>query len=334
MLSSEQIRATLPLALNETNLPLPEKRAGKVRDAYTLDAARRLFITTDRLSAFDRNLACVPYKGQVLNLLAAWWFEQTRDIIPNHALSLPDPNALVACAAEPFRVEVIVRGYITGVTTTALWYRYALGEREIYGYAFPEGLSKNEQLPAPIVTPTTKGDASFGSAKQVHDERLTPGEVVSKGYLDSETWEQVQAAALALFRRGQTIASRAGLILVDTKYEFGRALDGSVLLIDEMHTPDSSRFWKADSYAERFEAGQEPENFDKEFVRLAYTAQNYRGDGEPPVMPDELWVKASARYITIYEMLTGKTFVPGAYPIEPRLVENLRRAQIFGNRAT
>ncbi len=321
--SSEQIRAALPFALNETNLPLPNKRAGKVRDAYPLDDDKILFVTTDRLSAFDRILACVPYKGQVLNQLAAWWFGQTRDIIQNHALSIPDPNALVARAAEPFRVEVVVRGYITGVTTTALWYRYNLGEREIYGYRFPEGLKKNQALPQPIVTPTTKGDAG------AHDERLTSAQVVSENYLDAPTWYRVVDAALELFQRGQAIAKRAGLILVDTKYEFGRAKDGTILLIDEIHTPDSSRFWKADSYATRFENGDEPENFDKEFVRLAYAQKNYRGDGEPPKMSDDLWIQASERYIAIYEMLTGKIFDAGEYPIEPRLFENLQRAGVI-----
>lgn len=322
MVSREQIRALLPFALAETNLPLAHKRAGKVRDAYPLGGDRILLVTTDRLSAFDRILACVPYKGQVLNQLAAWWFEQTRDIVPNHMVSVPDPNALVAAAAEPFRVEVVVRGYITGVTTTALWYRYALGEREIYGYRFPDCLKKNQALAEPIVTPTTKGEAGK------HDERLTPGQVVRENYLDAPTWERVEEAALDLFRRGQTLAKRAGLILVDTKYEFGRARDGRILLIDEIHTPDSSRFWKADSYAARFESGGEPENFDKEFVRLAYAEKNYRGDGEPPDMPDELWVQASERYITMYELLTSRRFDAGAYPIAPRLAENLRRAGI------
>lgn len=323
MISPKQIRAALPFTLNETNLPLPNKRAGKVRDAYPLDDDKILFVTTDRLSAFDRILACVPYKGQVLNQLAAWWFEQTRDIIQNHALSLPDPNALIARAAEPFRVEVVVRGYITGVTTTALWYRYNLGEREIYGYRFPEGLEKNQVLPQPIVTPTTKGDAG------AHDERLTSAQVVSEGYLDAPTWYRVVDAALDLFARGQEVAKGAGLILVDTKYEFGRAPDGTILLIDEIHTPDSSRFWKADSFAARFENGDEPENFDKEFVRLAYAQKNYRGDGEPPMMSDELWIQASERYVTIYEMLTGKIFDAGEYPIERRLVENLKRAGVI-----
>ncbi len=172
------------------------------------------------------------------------------------------------------------------------------------------------------MTPTTKGEIG------AHDERLTLQEVVTKGYLDATTWERVHDAALKLFRRGQEIAARAGLILVDTKYEFGRAHDGTILLIDEMHTPDSSRFWKANSYAAHFETGEEPENFDKEFVRLAYAQQNYRGDGEPPRMPDELWIQASERYIAIYEMLTGKNFEAGEYPVEARLVENLKRGKI------
>jgi phosphoribosylaminoimidazole-succinocarboxamide synthase len=322
MISTEKLTQLLPLAFSESNLPLPGKQSGKVRDGYPLPSGRRLLVTTDRLSAFDRILARVPYKGQVLNQLAAWWFEATADIIPNHTAGMPDPNALLAQEAEPFTVEVIVRGYITGVTTTALWYRYALGERDIYGYHFAEGLKKNQALREPIITPTTKGGPTG------HDERLTCAEVVEKGHLEAATWERVTAAALAIFKRGQQVAEMAGLILVDTKYEFGRTPDGRVILIDEVHTPDSSRFWKADSYPERFTAGLEPENFDKEFVRLAYAEQDYRGDGPIPEMPAELWVAASQRYITIYEMLTGQAFVPGAYPVEPRLVENLRQAGI------
>jgi len=320
MISRERLLQLLPHALQETHLPLPGRACGKVRDWYDLPDGKRLFVTTDRLSAFDRILACVPYKGQVLNQLSAWWFEQTGDIIANHLIGLPDPNAAVVTPIEPLRVEVIVRGYITGVTSTALWYRYSLGEREIYGYRFPEGLRKNQVLPEPIITPTTKGVAG------AHDERLTCAEVVEKGFVDAAAWEQVQAAALALFRRGQEIARRAGLILVDTKYEFGRAPDGRILLIDEVHTPDSSRFWKADTYDERFASGEEPENFDKEFIRIAYAEKNYRGDGEPPQMPDDLWAAAAGRYIAIYEMLTGQPFVPGNYPVEPRLIENLRKA--------
>ncbi len=323
MLIPETIQSTLRCAFADSHLPLPNKQFGKVRDWYSLEGGRRLLVTTDRLSAFDRILARVPYKGQVLNQLAAWWFAQTESLISNHLISTPDPNAAVVTEVEPFPVEVIVRGYITGVTSTALWYRYSLGERDLYGYRFPEGLRKNEALPEPIITPTTKGGPTG------HDERLTCAEVVERGLLDAQTWEYVQSAALAIFTWGQSLAQRAGLILVDTKYEFGRQPDGRVVLIDEVHTPDSSRFWKADSYAERLTVGEEPENFDKEFVRLAYAKQGYRGEGEPPPMPDLLWVAASQRYIAIYEMLTGQPFAPGAYPVEPRLVENLRAARVI-----
>ena len=323
MVDAEEIRKLLPIALEDTELPLTGKRSGKVRDWYPLPGGKRLLVTTDRLSAFDRVLACVPYKGQVLNQLAGWWFTNTAGVIANHMINLPDPNVLVAAEAEPFPVEVIVRGYITGVTSTALWHRYAIGERDIYGYTFADGLRKNEKLPVPIITPTTKGGATG------HDERLTCTEVVSQGFLDARTWEIVMSAALALFSRGQEVSQQNGLILVDTKYEFGRLPDGSVCLIDEIHTPDSSRFWKAGTYPERFSAGEEPENFDKEFVRLAYSRLNYRGDGTPPVMPDTLWVSASQRYIQIYEMLTGQPFIPGDYPVGPRLAANLQQAGIF-----
>jgi phosphoribosylaminoimidazole-succinocarboxamide synthase len=319
MISKDQLRGLLPDALAGTNLPLVGKTSGKVRDWYDLPNGKRLIVTTDRLSAFDRILATVPFKGQVLNQLSAWWFEQTRDVIPNHLVSQPDPNAAVVNVAEPFPIEVIVRGYITGVTSTALWYRYSIGERNIYGYDFPEGLRKNEELPVPIITPTTKGGATG------HDERLTCAEVTEKGLLDSQTWEQIQGAALAIFKYGQEVAHKAGIILVDTKYEFGCAPDGKVVLIDEVHTPDSSRYWKADSYEDRFAAGEDPENFDKEFVRLVYAEKGYRGDGEIPLMPDELWTSASERYIQIYELLADKEFVPGTYPIQERLIENLKQ---------
>ena len=323
MISSDQIRATLPLALGETHLPLQGRRTGKVREWYTLNDQSKLFITTDRLSAFDRVLACVPFKGQVLNQLSAWWFDITRDLIDNQMVDIPDPNTIVARTVKRFPVEIVVRGYITGVTTTALWYRYSLGERGIYGYTFPEGLKKNQALPEPILTPTTKGEDG------AHDERLTCAEVVERGLLDAATWEKVSTAALAVFRRGQEIAARSGLILVDTKYEMGLSPDGKVMLIDEVHTPDSSRFWKADSYAARFAAGEEPENFDKEIVRLAYAEKGYRGDGEPPSMPDDLWIAASERYISIFEMLTDRSFEPAPYPAEPRILENLKRAGIL-----
>jgi phosphoribosylaminoimidazole-succinocarboxamide synthase len=323
MVSQEQILAALPQALEKTDLPISGRASGKVRDWYTLDDSRMLFVTTDRLSAFDRILARVPYKGQVLNQLSAWWFDVTRDLIDNAMIMVPDPNAVVMRTVRRFPVEIVVRGYITGVTTTALWYRYSLGERSIYGYDFPDGLQKNQALPEPILTPTTKGE------KGTHDERLTCAEVVERGLLEAPLWDRVQQAALAVFRRGQEIAARSGLILVDTKYEMGLAPDGKVMIIDEVHTPDSSRFWKADSYAERFEAGEEPENFDKELVRLAYAEKGYRGDGEPPALPDELWASASQRYISIFEMLTGLPFEPAPYPAQERIVENLKKAGIL-----
>jgi phosphoribosylaminoimidazole-succinocarboxamide synthase len=228
-------------------------------------------------------------------------------------IAVPDPNVTVARECEPFPVEVVVRGYISGVTTTALWYRYSLGERHIYGYDFPEGLIKNQALPEPIITPTTKG------REGEHDERITCAEVVERGLLDRETWDRVQAAALAVFQRGQQVAQGGGLILVDTKYEFGRAPDGQIVLIDEVHTPDSSRFWVAETYQGRVAAGEEPENFDKEFLRLWYAERGYRGDGEPPEATEELIAQVSRRYIACYEKLTGQTFVPGAYPVEERL---------------
>lgn len=320
MLDTASLEQLLPSAFRESNLPIAGKQSGKVRDSYPLGGARRLLVTTDRLSAFDRVLTAVPFKGQVLNQLAAWWFDQTSGVIANHKIDTPDPNALIAIDAQPLPVEVIVRGYITGVTSTALWYRYSLGERDIYGYSFPDGLQKNDRLPKPIITPTTKGGPTG------HDERLTCAEVVEKDLLPAELWEQVQVAALALFDRGQQVAEEAGLILVDTKYEFGLDHMGTLLLIDEVHTPDSSRFWKADTYPERFAAGEEPENFDKEFVRLAYAEHGYRGDGDPPEVPDSLWAGASQRYMTIFEMLTGQRFVAGDYPVEPRLLGNLRSA--------
>jgi len=302
-----------PEACTEVVLDLPDRRIGKVRVSYGFGAGRRLFVTTDRLSAFDRIIAGVPYKGQVLNQLSWWWFEQTRDIVANHAISSPDPNLLVARAASPLTVEVIVRGYITGVTDTALWTRYAAGERRVYGHRFPDGLAKNTPLPEPIVTPTTKG------ADGAHDEPLSPDEVVADGHVGALLWERVEAAALALFARGTERGRDAGLILADTKFEFGIADDGELLLIDEVLTPDSSRWWIADSYDSRLAAGDEPESLDKEIVRRALADAGYSGDGPIPELPAEVWDATSQRYIDAFERLTGDTFVRGAYPVQPRI---------------
>lgn len=320
MISEKQIREVLPLAFAGVEDPAwkPDLR-GKVRDIYLREKeGRRILVTTDRLSAFDRVLGLVPYKGQVLTQLSVFWFEETRTVIANHMLGLPDANVMVVRECRALPVEVVVRGYITGVTTTALWYRYSQGERDIYGYRFPEGLRKNQPLPEPIITPTTKGGPSG------HDERLTCQEVTEKGLVAPALWEKVQQAALALFRLGQARARRGGLILVDTKYEFGLSEAGELMLIDEVHTPDSSRFWRADSYEERFAAGEEPENFDKEFIRLWYVERGYRGDGKPPAWDADLAVRASRRYIQVYEMLTGQAFAPAPYPAEPRVIAALK----------
>ncbi len=301
----------------DVSLDLPDRRVGKVRVSYALENHRRLFITTDRLSAFDQIVAHVPYKGQVLNQLAAWWFDHVSDIVDNHVISLPDPNALIAHAATPLPVEVIVRGYITGVTTTSLWRKYDEGARNIYGYDFPDGLQKNTALPHAIITPTTKADHG------AHDEALTCAEVLEHGLVEPALWARVQEAALAIFARGQALATRAGFILADTKYEFGLGPDGQLMIIDEMHTPDSSRFWVAATYEERLAAGKDPESFDKEPIRQALAATGYSGDGIPPDLGAEVWAETTKRYITAYETLTGNTFVPGEYPVGPRLAANV-----------
>ena len=314
----ETLVAQLPHRFEGADLDfLGDKIAGKVRDNYRVDD-QRVLVVSDRLSAFDHILGLVPFKGQLLNQLAAWWFAQTHDIVPNHLIALPDPNVTVAQECQPLPVEVVVRGYITGVTTTALWYQYAQGNRHIYGMDFPDGLQKSERLPQPIITPTTK--AAHGG----HDERITSAEVVTRGIMDEAAWDEVQEAALTLFARGQALAAQGGLLLVDTKYEFGVAPDGTLMLIDEMHTPDSSRFWLAESYEARIAAGAEPENYDKEYVRLRYAANGYRGEGEPPPLSDGLAVAAAERYIACYEMLTGERFVPAEQPTAPRVEASLR----------
>lgn len=304
----------------DIDLPLDDRRDGKVRVSYAYGDGRRLFVTTDRLSAFDRVIAGVPYKGQVLNQLSAWWFERTGDVVANHVVDLPDPNVLVARAAQPLPVEVVVRGYITGVTTTSLWRQYADGARTIYGYHFSDGLRKNTELPSAIVTPTTK--AEHGG----HDEPLSPSDVTRKGLVAPDLWRTVESAALELFARGQEIARKSGLILADTKYEFGTTPAGELLLIDEVHTPDSSRYWVADTYEQRLSANEEPESLDKEVVRRALIDAGYDGDGAPPELASEMWEATSLRYIDAYERLTGLTFQPGSYPVEDRIREVLGHA--------
>lgn len=310
-------------AFTDASLSLPDRREGKVRISWDAGDDRRLLVTTDRLSAFDAVLGGVRYKGQVLNELSAFWFEKTADIIDNHVISLPDPNALLAVAARPLPVEVIVRGYITGVTDTSLWGMYSRGERSMYGYDFPEGLRKNTALAHPIVTPTTKAEAGG------HDEPLSCSEVVSRGILGADLWDKIMAAALAVFERGVTLGAEAGLILADTKYEFGLSPDGDLLLIDELHTPDSSRWWVAESFDARVHADEEPESLDKEVVRRAYADLGYTGDGPAPQLGGSVWAETSERYISAFERLTGTKFSPGVYPVEPRLIDACKKADLL-----
>ncbi len=313
MLTHQELLQAIPTTLGGVDVPgLGEKMEGKVRDIYR-QGDQVVLITTDRISAFDRVLGLIPYKGQVLNQLSAWWFAQTKDILANHVLAVPDPNVTIAAAAAPLPVEIVVRGYITGVTKTSLWYLYDQGDRQPYGIPLPDGLHKNDPLPHPIITPTTKAE------KGGHDERLTEAEILTRGLVSEELWAQVRAAAIALFQRGQQIARQAGLILVDTKYEMG-LINGQLALIDEIHTPDSSRYWITDTYQP---GGYEPENFDKEFLRKWYAAQGYRGDGTPPTMPDEFIAQVAARYISAYEQLTGTEFIPGEQPAAARIIKNL-----------
>jgi phosphoribosylaminoimidazole-succinocarboxamide synthase len=307
----------------EIELDLPDRRDGKVRASWACGAGRRLFVTTDRLSAFDRVLAGVPFKGQVLNELSAWWFERTADLVPNHVVSIPDPNATLAIEANPLPVEVVVRGHITGVTDTSLWGMYSAGQRSMYGYDFPDDLDKNTALPQPIVTPTTK------AAGGAHDEPLSCADVVDRGLLPGDLWDRVMDTALRLFERGVERGGHAGLILADTKYEFGLTDAGELVLIDEIHTPDSSRWWVAESYQARLAAGREPESLDKEVVRRAFADIGYKGEGPIPTLPGEVWSATSARYIIAYERLTGEPFEPGAYPVADRLHANLTKAGLL-----
>tara|TARA_B100000809_G_scaffold120740_1_gene118974 strand:+ start:21 stop:1007 length:987 start_codon:yes stop_codon:yes gene_type:complete len=295
-----RIKAELNNTLTETSLTSGTKRTGKVRDQYDL-GDRVALITTDRQSAFDRVLASIPFKGQVLNLTSAWWFDQTKDIIPNQVLDVPDPNVTLAKKCEVFPIEFVVRGYITGSTSTSLWTVYNNGDRIYCGNDLPEGLLKNQKLDANMLTPTTK--------EEHHDRPISPNEIVSEGWMTQADWDYCSQKALELFAFGQKKAAENGMILVDTKYEMGRDSDGEILLIDEIHTPDSSRYWIAKTYDERMAAGQEPQNIDKEFLRLWFVDNcDPYNDEILPEAPEELVTELSSRYIYLYETITGGVF--------------------------
>ncbi len=318
MVQSKTILRALPSVLKTVDVSgLGKKYQGKVRDFYKVEG-KRILVTTDRQSAFDVILGHIPFKGAVLNLLSQFWFEKTKHIVPNHMIAVPDPNVMIARECKPIPVEMIVRGYISGVTKTSIWYSYERGERMIYGIRFPDGLKKNQQLASAIITPTTHPLA--GSA--LHDERLTRGEIIKKKIVPKKLYEEMEKISRKLFDFGSRLCRKRGLILVDTKYEFG-LYKGKLMLIDEIHTPDSSRFWVSDTYKERVKRGLEPENFDKEFLRLWYAKRGYRGDGPPPEMPRHLIVALARRYIAVYEKLTGRAFRAFGYTIEERIRDSL-----------
>ncbi len=315
---SERATSVAIETLGTVDLPLPDRFSGKVRESWPLPSGHRLLVTTDRLSALDRVIGLVPHKGQVLNQLAAWWFERTADVVANHVVSVPDPNALIAREAATLPIEVVVRARLTGSTSTSILPRYEAGERELYGHHLPDGLTPHGPLPTPIITPTTKAEAGE------HDVPITIDAVVDEGLLEPGLWAEVQKVALELFERGSRLATEAGFVLADTKYEFGLDGDGQLMLIDEMHTPDSSRYWNAEGLSDRLDAGLAPEGFDKEPVRLALKEVGYRGDGPPPELDPAIWTQTSNRYVELYERLTGKTFEPGDRPIQDRLHRNLQ----------
>ena len=312
------LRAHAHQVLADATIPeLPNAYHGKVRDNYDLPDGRRIIIASDRLSAFDRILATIPFKGQVLTQTARFWFEHTADVCPNPVLVYPDPNVVIGRRLEILPVEIVVRGYLAGTTGTSILTLYKTGQREMYGVRLPDGLRPNERLPAPIITPTTK---AFDGG---HDEPLSPDEIIAKALLTSEQWETLSRYAFALFARGQQMAAERGLILVDTKYEFGLDPEGRIVLADEIHTPDSSRYWFAETYPAKFAAGERPDSFDKDFVRSWVAARCDPYKDPIPEIPADLVLDTAEVYVRAFETITGLTFEPPS-PDEP-ILERVRR---------
>jgi phosphoribosylaminoimidazole-succinocarboxamide synthase len=318
MVDKSTLHAQLARPLETTNLPgLEAVHRGKVRDSY-LRGGRRLIVTTDRISAFDRVLGTLPFKGQVLNRVAAFWFERTAGIVPNHLVGCPDPQVMEVLDCAPLPVEMVVRAYVTGSTSTSIWTHYKSGVRRFCGNELPEGLRQHQRLPRPILTPSTKAEDGD------HDLSVSREEILAMGRIPAADFDRIAELSLALFEAGARHCAEQGLILVDTKYEFGRTKDGRIVVIDEVHTPDSSRFWLAGTYAERFEAGLDPEGLDKEYVRVwLKNERGFTGDGPIPAIPDEVCVEAAARYIRACEQVTGVPFVPDTEEPGPRIARNL-----------
>ena len=317
MVTRKQIQSQLDNCLLEAKFPQWESRykRGKVRDMYLLEN-HRVLITTDRQSAFDHVLGTIPLKGQVLNRIAQYWFEQTKDIAPNQVISVPDANVTVARELDILPVEVVVRKYMTGSSDTAIWTHYNSGVRHYCGHTLPDGMVKNQPFDEAIITPTTKDE--------VHDELISRDEIIAQGLVPEDTWTQVEEIALALFARGEELAAKQGLILVDTKYEMGLDADGRITLADEIHTPDSSRFWIRDTYAERHDRSAEPESLDKEFLRL-WLRDKGISDDNIPALDDEIRTQVAERYIDLFQRVTGTDFKAefGATPILQRIEERI-----------
>lgn len=318
MLSKEEILREIQNTLLETDFSryFGNRQQGKVRDWYKR-GNERIIIVTDRISAFDKILGTIPFKGQVLNQIAAFWFEKTRHIAPNHVIFVPDPNVMIVRECKQLPIEIVVRGYITGVTKTSLWYNYERGVRVYCGHKLPEGLRKDQKLDTPIVTPTTK--------LEEHDRPVSRDEIIKEGLVDADTFDRAAEICLKLYDFGVKFAETRGLILVDTKYELGIDSSGNLVVTDEIHTPDSSRYWYLDTYEDLFRQGKEQRKIDKEFVREWYVKQGYRGEGVPPKMSEDVIVEASLRYIEVFEKITGEHFVASFGNLISRIESNLRR---------
>jgi phosphoribosylaminoimidazole-succinocarboxamide synthase len=320
MISNQDLQKQLTFTLSETNLDfLGTKYAGKVRDNYTTPDNQRILITTDKLSAFDRNITTIPFKGAVLNGISTFWFKKTQHIVKSHLVDSPDPNVVIGTECQPLKIEMIIRGYITGSTNTSIWYSYAKGERHIYGLDFPDGLKKNDKLPHPIITPTTK------APKGEHDERITKQEILDQKLVTPEEYEYLERKTTELYFFGLEECAKNGLILMDTKYEFGKNNNGELVLIDEIHTPDSSRFAVSATFEERTKQGLEPENLNKEFLRLWLSEQGYTGEGQMPVISDEIRIQTAIKYIQAYELITGTQFTAEVGDVNSRIERNLKQ---------
>ena len=315
-MNTSALHAQLAHTLQQVNLPsLGAHYHGKVRDTYR-QGDRLILVTSDRLSAFDHVLTSIPFKGEVLNRLATFWFERTRHVVQNHVLDVPDPNVTVARACEPFAIEMVVRGHLTG----SLWRDYQKGTHTAYGLPLPSGLRKDEAFPTPIITPSTK--AQYGQ----HDEPISEAELLARGLASPRDWARLTEAARALFEEGQKWARTRGLILVDTKYEFGKVGD-ELYVIDEIHTPDSSRYWVADEYAARFAKGEDQQMLDKENIRQwLIRERNFSGQGVPPPIPDEVRVDLAQKYLAAYERITGTALKLEPGDVHARIEKNLRAA--------